>query len=134
MECQRCHAAISETAHFCHRCGNDLRSPDVERRQSFAAKPDEPVASFALVSTIMPRGAGQRPQTYKLALILALTAALLAAIFGAVPIALMIAAFAIPIVYIVYIYDVNLWEDEPVSVTVAAFVLTGVLGVLFTLF
>jgi len=134
MECQRCHAAISEASHFCHRCGNDLRSSDGERRQSFAAKPDEPVASFALVSTIMPRGAGQRPQTYKLALILALTAALLAAIFGAVPIALMIAAFAIPIVYIVYIYDVNLWEDEPVPVTVGAFLLTGVLAVLFTLF
>ncbi len=134
MECQRCHAAISEASHFCHRCGNDLRSSDGERRQSFAAKPDEPVASFALVSTIMPRGAGQRPQTYKLALILALTAALLAAIFGAVPIALMIAAFAIPIVYIVYIYDVNLWEDEPVAVTVGAFLLTGVLAVLFTLF
>ena len=134
MECERCHAAISEGSHFCHRCGNDLRSADGERRQSFAAKPDEPVASFALISTIMPRGAGQRPQTYKLALIIALTAALLAAIFGAVPVALMIAAFAIPIVYVVYIYDVNLWEDEPVPVTVAAFLLTGFLALLFTLF
>lgn len=134
MECQRCHAATSEASHFCHQCGNDLRSSDVERRQSFAAKPDEPVASFAIISTIMPRGTGTRPQTYKLALIIALTAALLAAIFGAMPIALLVAAFAIPIVYIVYIYDVNLWEDEPVPVTVAAFLLTGVLAVLFTLF
>jgi RsiW-degrading membrane proteinase PrsW (M82 family) len=133
MECQRCRAATSEASRFCHICGNDLRSADGERRQSFAARPDEAVASFALVSTIMPRSSGQRPQTYKLALIISLSAALLAAIFGALPIALLIAAFAIPIVYIVYIYDVNLWEDEPVTVTVAAFVVTGILAVLFTL-
>jgi len=44
----------------------------------------------------------------------------LTAILGAIPIAVMIAAFAVPVVYIVYLYDVNLWEDEPVTVTGAA--------------
>jgi hypothetical protein len=91
------------------------------------------VASFALVSSIMPRGAGQRPQTYRIALTIALTVALVAAIFGALPIAVLVAAFAVPIVYIVYIYDVNLWEDEPIPVTALAFGLTGVLAVLFTI-
>jgi hypothetical protein len=37
------------------------------------------------------------------------------------------------VVYIVYIYDVNLWEDEPVIVTGLAFVLTGALTVGFTI-
>ncbi|MGJ3507302.1 PrsW family glutamic-type intramembrane protease [Enemella sp. A6] len=96
-------------------------------------KPDEPVASFALVSSIMPRGASQRPQTYRIALIVALAAALLTAIAGALPIAVMLAAFAIPIVYIVYIYDVNLWDDSPIPVTAMAFLLTGVLATGFTL-
>jgi hypothetical protein len=95
-------------------------------------KPDEPVASFALVSSIMPRGSGQRPQTYRIALTIALVVALVAAIFGALPIALLVAAFAVPIVYIVYIYDLNLWEDEPVPVTALAFGLTGLLAVGFT--
>ena len=66
------------------------------RRKSFAAKPDEPVASFALISSIMPRGAGQRPQTYRIALTIALVVALIAAIFGAMPIAVLVAAFAVP--------------------------------------
>jgi hypothetical protein len=105
----------------------------VSRRRSFAVKPDEPVASFALISSIMPRGAGQRPQTYRIALTIALVIALIAAIFGAMPIAVLVAAFAIPIVYIVYIYDVNLWEDEPVSVTALAFALTGALSIAFTI-
>ena len=112
-------------------CGQDQRSADLARRKSFAARPDEPVASFALISSIMPRGAGRRPQTYRIALTIALVVALIAAIFGAMPIAVLVAAFAVPVVYIVYIYDVNLWEDEPVIVTGLAFLLTGALTVGF---
>jgi hypothetical protein len=120
-------------AHFCHVCGQDQRSADLTRRKSFAARPDEPVASFALISSIMPRGAGRRPQTYRIAFAIALLVALIAAIFGAMPIAVLVAAFAVPVVYIVYIYDVNLWEDEPLIVTGLAFLLTGALTVGFTL-
>ena len=133
MDCPRCSAQLPEVAHFCHVCGQDLRSGDAARRRSFAARPDEPVASFALVSSIMPRGSGQRPQTYRIALTIALAVALVAAIFGAMPIAVLVAAFAVPIVYIVYIYDVNLWEDEPIPVTGLAFALTGALALVWTI-
>ena len=133
MECSRCHATLPEVAHFCQVCGRDLRTGDAARRRSFAAQPDQPVASFALISTIMPRGSGQRPQTYRLALTFALVVALIAAIFGAMPIAVLVAAFAVPIIYIVYLYDVNLWEDEPIPVTGLAFALTGVLALIWTL-
>ncbi len=133
MTCPRCGAGVVQVAHFCQTCGLDLRSPDLARRKSFVVKPDEPVASFALISTIMPRGAGRRPQTYRIALALGLAVALLAAIFGALPIAVLVAAFTVPIVYIVYLYDVNLWEDEPLLVTAAAFLLTGALTVAFTI-
>ncbi|WP_188896981.1 PrsW family intramembrane metalloprotease [Microlunatus endophyticus] len=132
MSCQRCGAQTPEVAHFCQVCGLDLRSEDLRRAKSFAVKPDEPVASFNLISTIMPRGAGQRPQTYRIALGIGMAVALVAAIFGALPVAILVAAFTIPVVYIVYLYDVNLWEDEPVVVTVAAFLLTGVLALAFT--
>ncbi len=134
MQCPRCRSTVPEVAHFCQVCGQDLRSNDQSRRHSFAAKPDEPVASFALISSIMPRGtAGRQPQTYRIAFGIALAVALVAAIFGALPIAVLVAAFAVPIVYIVYLYDVNLWEDEPLPVTALAFGLTGLLAALFTL-
>jgi hypothetical protein len=81
----------------------------------------------------MPLGAGQRPQTYRIALAIALVVALIAAIFGAMPIAVLVAAFAVPVVYIVYLYDVNMWEDEPILVTGLAFLLTGALTVGFTI-
>ncbi|HLT60930.1 MAG TPA: zinc ribbon domain-containing protein [Microlunatus sp.] len=133
MECPRCRAELPEVAHFCHVCGQDQRSPDQSRRKAFAVKPDEPVASFALISTIMPRGVGERPQTYRITLVIALVVALVAAIFGALPIAVLVAAFAMPLIYIVYIYDVNLWDDAPVPVTAMTFGLTGVLAIVFTI-
>lgn len=133
MECPQCHTSLPEVAHYCHRCGRDVRtSTDESRQRHFAVKPDEPVASFALVSTIMPRGAGERGRTYQITLVVALVAALLAACFGAVPLAVLLAAFSIPVVYIVYLYDVNLWDDNPVQVTAMAFLLTFVLGLGFT--
>lgn len=61
-------------------------------------------------------------------------ATLAAAIFGgALPIAILLAAFSMPLVYIVYVYDVNQWEDEPIPVTILAFLLTGVLAAGFLL-
>lgn len=133
MHCSRCQSPVPEVAHFCHRCGQDLVRGDVRGRRRFALQPDEPVASFALISSIMPREAGRHPQTYRTAFTITLVAALVAAIFGAMPIAVLIAAFAIPIVYITYLYDVNLWEDAPLTVTGFAFALTGVAALLFTL-
>lgn len=132
MDCSRCHSAVPDVAHFCHRCGLDLLPESERSKRRFAVNPDEPVASFALVSSIMPREAGRHPQTYRTAFTITLAAALIAAVFGALPIAVLIAAFAIPVVYIVYLYDVNLWEDEPILVVGLGFVLTLVVGGLFT--
>ena len=44
---------------------------------------------------------------------IALVVASVAAIFGALPIAMLVAAFAIPVVYVVYLYDVNLGRTSP---------------------
>lgn len=132
MDCPRCQSAVPDVAHFCHRCGNDLVPTNERAKRRYALAPNEPVASFAVISSIMPREAGRHPETYRTALTITVVAALVAAIFGAMPIALLIAAFAIPIVYITYLYDVNLWEDEPLTVTALAFVLTGVVAAVFT--
>ena len=128
MQCSRCRADVPEAAHYCQVCGLDTHTDDGARRASYAAKPNESVVSLKLVSTIMPRGAAIRPMTYQFALGLALLVTVIAAASGALPIAVLIAAFAMPIVYIVYLYDVNLWEDEPLLVTGLAFLLTAVLG------
>ncbi len=132
MQCTRCHADVPSAAHYCQVCGLDTHADDGARRASYAAKPNESVVSLKLVSTIMPRGSALRPMTYQFALGLALLATVIVGATGALPIAVLIAAFAMPIVYIVYLYDVNMWEDEPLLVTGLAFLLTGVLGGFWT--
>ena len=132
MECPQCHTGNPDVARFCFRCGQSLVT-GVDRKDAYAANPNEPVASFNLISTIMPQGAGARPQTYRTALIVALAFPVIGAALGLLSFAIVTAAFAIPVVYIVYIYDVNLWEDQPVNVVVMAFVFTGMLALMFTL-
>jgi len=133
MTCNRCQCDVPQVARYCHKCGqNLLQEADAKRKTNFALQPDQPVASFALISSIMPHEAGRQPHTYRIALGITVGAALIAAIFGALPIAVLIAAFAIPVVYLVYLYDVNLWEDSPVAVTLLAFVVTAVLAGVFT--
>jgi len=132
VQCTRCHADVPEAANFCQVCGLDTRTGDGARQASYAAKPNESVVSFNIVSSIMPRGAAVRPMTYQFALGIALLATVIAGASGALPVAVLIAAFAMPIVYIVYLYDVNLWEDEPLLVTGLAFLLTAVLGGFWT--
>ena len=131
VTCPKCARELPEESKFCFSCGADLAAGDA-KRTSFAVRPNEPVRSFKLVSTIMPKGAGEHPRTYQVALGIALVASIAAAALGALPIALLLAAFSIPIVYIVYLYDVNLWEDAPVPVTMLAFGLSFVLGLAFT--
>jgi RsiW-degrading membrane proteinase PrsW (M82 family) len=91
-----------------------------ERRQSFALQPGEPVASFNLVSSLMPLASGSAPQTYRWALGLGILIPVVAGALGFLAFAFVAAALVVPAVYVVYMYDVNQWEDQPVGVVLGA--------------
>ncbi len=129
-DCPRCGSPNPPAARFCAACGQGLTASGAVR--GYAANPSESVTSLAVVSTVMPYAAARAPQTYKLALAAGLAVPVVALFLGALPFALVTAAFVVPVVYIVYLYDVNMWEDEPVRVVLAAFVLSAVLGLAFT--
>lgn len=130
VTCGRCGRANPPAARFCAACGDTLLSG--AKRREYAANPHESVASVSIVSTVMPYASAQAPQTYRLALALGLAVPIVAALFGALSFALVTAAFVVPVVFIVYLYDVNLWEDAPVPVVLGTFVLGGALGLGFT--
>ena len=136
MTCARCSNPNPEVARFCHRCGHDLRSAGAlatGRRSRFAANPGEPLMSFNVVSSIMPYASGSAPQTYRFALMLGLAFPLVAGLFGLLPFAFATAAFVVPVVYTLYLYDVNEWEDQPLPVVLGTMVLSGALALGFTL-
>src|SRR4051812_41290808 len=103
-----------------------------ERRQSFALQPGEPVASFNVVSALMPLASGTSPQTYRWALGLGILIPVVAGALGFLAFAFVAAALVVPAVYVVYMYDVNQWEDQPLGVVLGAIGAAAALAVGFT--
>jgi hypothetical protein len=111
-----------------------LRGSASTRAGSYAVQSSEGVNQFALISTILPHSNRATADNYRWAMILSAVLIVGATALGLLPIAVASAAFLIPIVYLVYIYDVNMWEDAPVPVVAGLFLGTGLLAVLISLF
>lgn len=129
--CSRCSTENPLAARFCFACGDSLKERSGGR--GFAVAPNESVASFALVSTVMPYTSARSARTYKLAFLIGVAIPVLSVLFGQPSFALVTAAFVVPVVFIVYLYDVNLWEDQPVPVVLGTVVLSAILAIASTL-
>ncbi len=134
MPCPTCSTENPEVASYCHRCGSSLRAGSTGRANSYAVSSAENVNQFALISTIMPHTNRETADNYRWAMIISAVLILGATALGLLPIAIAAAAFLIPLAYLVYIYDVNLWEDAPAPVVIGLFFVTGILAVLVSLF
>lgn len=136
MNCPRCDTDIPSGAAFCHACGTDLARSDERgggRGHTFAAQPGQPLFSFDIVSSLMPLAHDKAPQTYRTALFAGVGLVTVFALLGWLPSAFVAAALLVPVVYVVYLYDVNEWEDQPIPVVLGTFVTGAVLSVVFTL-
>src|SRR4051812_21801371 len=80
----------------------------------------------------MPLASGTAPQTYRWALGLGILIPVLAGALGYLAFAFVAAAVVVPAIYVVYMYDVNQWEDQPVGVVLGAIGAAAALGVGFT--
>ncbi len=93
----------------------------------------EGVNQFALISTIMPHTSRDTADNYRWAMIISAVLIIGSTALGILSIAVAAAAFLIPVAYLVYIYDVNLWEDAPAPVVVGLFFVTGALSVVVSI-
>ncbi len=112
--------------------GAELGAGGSERKESFALQPGEPVMSFNMVTSLMPLASGTAPQTYRWALGLGLLVPVIAGALGYLAFAFVAAALVVPAIYVVYMYDVNEWEDQPVAVVLGTIGAAAALGVGFT--
>lgn len=133
MTCPTCSSDNPEVASFCHRCGSSLRGTSSGRAASYAVQSSEGVNQFALISTVMPHTSRETADNYRWALIVSSVFVIGATALGLLPIAIAAAALLVPVTYLVYIYDVNLWEDAPAPVVIGLFFVTGGLAVVVSL-
>ena len=136
MNCPECHRPNPEVAQFCFACGHALRRTDGSkhgRKNSYAVQSSEGVGQLALISTIMPHSNRKTADGYRWSLILTGALVLIFNMIGFLPAALLAAAFVVPVTYLVYIYDANVWEDTPLPVVAGLFLVTGVLSTVISL-
>ena len=129
-ECTRCGEQVP-ALRFCVCCGESL-VPD-ERLRRFAAAPHERRALPHVVSTIFPHLPRSEMRAFRLALVLALGGIVVVGWLGLYSVAVVLCAATLPILLLVYLYDVDVYESHPLPVlgfTVLWGVAVGVLGAL----
>src|SRR5579859_6707918 len=118
--------------HFCGRCGARLTETDPSRRKAFAAAPAESVLNLNLITTFFPHLPHRRGGPFRWALVLgALFVLVLLALHLDAP-AAAVATCLLPALYLLYLYEVEIYENEPWLVIGATMVVGAVLGFLFT--
>lgn len=96
------------------RCGVELAGTSA--RRGFAAAPNERALVPSLVSTLFPQLPSDSMRAFRIALGAGAGAVLLLGAAGLFPIAVVAAGILVPLLLGIYLYDVDLYEDEPAHV------------------
>jgi RsiW-degrading membrane proteinase PrsW (M82 family) len=125
--CPHCGSMVP-SGDFCGHCGAHLVTASAARRHAFAAVPSEPVVHLSLISTLFPHLAHRRGGAFRWALLAGVVAVLLLALLHLFAPATAMAVFLLPVLYLLYLYEVEAYDSEPwllVGATMAAGALFG---------
>ncbi|MEP7158347.1 MAG: zinc ribbon domain-containing protein [Chloroflexota bacterium] len=137
IRCKQCGNNVPRLT-FCIRCGDPLSDEyqaDAVRsqRRRFVAAPDERVSSPAFVSTFFPQLPSADMRSFRRASAAGLVIIVGLALAGLFPVAIVSAALLVPLLMVLYLYDVDVYEDEPISVIGATMLWGAVAGVAYGL-
>ena len=132
---------------YCGACGSrlpglpgetDVRGgtavPGPRDRGRYAADPDEHVLRPGIVSTIFPHLPHRSTLPFRLALLNGALLLILLALLSLAGPATMAAALLLPALYLLYLYEVGVYEDQPWLVISLTLVLGTLLGVSWGVF
>lgn len=126
--CEDCRQETSDTS-FCVRCGHRQDHPVTSLAlRRYSAAPHEPTLSFHVVSTLFPQLPRDDLTAFRAVLLLGIGAVVTLAVLGLFSVALVAAAVLVPVTMVVYLYDVDVYEDEPIRVYAFTFLWGAVAG------
>jgi RsiW-degrading membrane proteinase PrsW (M82 family) len=131
VTCPHC-GSLVPAGDFCGHCGAHLVSDSKRRTHSFAASPTEHVAHVAIITTLFPHLPHRRSAPFRLALLAGGALVLLLAALHLFAPATVAAVSVLPLLYLIYLYEVEVYETEPWIVIGATMVVGAVLGIAFT--
>jgi len=129
--CPHCGMTVPE-GDFCGHCGAHLTTASTTRRHAFAAVPSESVAHLSIVTTLFPHLAHRRGGAFRWALLGGGAAVVLLAVLQLFAPATAVATFLLPGLYLLYLYEVEVYESEPWLVIGVTMVAGAVFGYVFT--
>ena len=121
---------------FCCRCGMPLSlehpHPRLLGRRShhYAASPNEPAWALRMTSTLFPQLPAHAMGSFRVALASGVGLIVLLGLVGVFSVALLAAALLVPLLMLLYLYNVDIYEDEPflvVGLTLACGAVGGVI-------
>jgi len=122
---------------FCTRCGahqgTTAEFGDAKLREHrYAAHPGEHVAQPSVFTTLFPHLGHHKIHEFRWAFAVGLAGVLILYIAGLITAAILVAAFLVPVLYLIYLYEAQVYRDEPA--TVLGFTLGGgiVAGIVVT--
>ncbi len=131
MQCRNCGRELGE-GNYCPWCGAHQtvnRERHVSRRPHvYAANPSEHVLQPSIISTLFPHLGPRRMFQLRWLLLVAVVALIGISLGKLVPLAIVLSALLLPVLYLFYFYDAQLYEDEPFIVLGATFLVGAILG------
>jgi len=137
VRCDHCANDVPDGV-FCTRCGahqgtTGELSKAKTRSHRYAAHPAEHVVQPSIFTTIFPHLGHQKVHEFRWAFLVGLAGILILYATGLIPAAILVAIFLVPVLYLIYLYEAQVYRDEPA--TVLGFTIGGgaVLGLVLTL-
>ena len=127
VTCPHCESLVP-SGDFCGHCGAHLVSDSKRRTHAFAATPTEHVAHVSIITTLFPHLPHRRGGPFRLALIAGAAVVLVLAALHLFAPATAAAVFVLPALYLIYLYEVEVYESEPWLVIGATLVAGAILG------
>lgn len=118
MRCWKCGRDVPP-ALFCTRCGAhqaDAGGRGARRSQRFAANPDEEVGQASVVSTLFPHLGHHETNEFRWALALGLGLIFVLYLAGLIAGAILASAVLVPVLYVMYLYEVRVFRDAPLPI------------------
>ena len=137
MRCDHCANDVPDGV-FCTRCGahqgttGELRGAK-SREHHYAAHPSEHVVQPSVFTTLFPHLGRQKVHEFRWAFAVGIAGIVVLYGAGLIAAAILVAIFLVPVLYLIYLYEAQVYRDAPA--TVLGFTIGGgvVIGLVVTL-
>ncbi len=146
MRCDHCAHDVPDGV-FCTRCGAHQGTTEEfgdakTREHRYAAHPGEHVAQPSVFTTLFPHLGHHKIHEFRWAFVTGLGGILVLYLAGLITAAILVSAFLVPVLFLIYLYEAQVYRDEPALVLgftigggiVAGIVLTVIERILYNPF